>query len=91
MVGKDSSSVVVTLEDIKFGMPRDIVNVLETYQCDLPVYEHVDCILKNSMFDEEVIMVSESLDEEVVGKKMIFSENGSVSIQPFSERFNSVI
>ena len=91
MVGKDSGMAVVTLQDIKIGMPDDVVKVLESYQCDLPVYEHVDFILKQKMFGEEVVIVSESLEEEVIGKKMIFSEFGNISIQPFSEKFSSTI
>lgn len=90
LVGKDSTSALMTIEDVKLSIPSDLVGILESYNCELPVYEHVMFVYKNSMFSEEVIIANEMMDTEVIGKKLVFDAAGRVSIQPFSEQFNTM-
>jgi len=90
LVGKESISAIMSIDDIKLSISSDLVSILESYNCELPVYEHVKFVYENRMFDQEIIIANEMMETEVIGKKLIFNEFGKVSIQPFSEQFNSM-
>tara|TARA_Y100000592_G_scaffold100054_1_gene178398 strand:+ start:1377 stop:1598 length:222 start_codon:yes stop_codon:yes gene_type:complete len=69
-------------------IPKDIVSVLESYNCDLPTYEHVLHILQYKLFKESVVLTKDIMEEEVVGKKLSFDKMGMVSIESFVEKFD---
>ena len=91
VVGKEDMRSVVTIDDISLMIPSDIVSVLESYNCDLPEYEHVLHILGNKLFNEHVVLTKDLLENEVVGKKLSFSNVGIASIESFVEQFDEQV
>ncbi len=91
VVGKEDMKSVVTIDDVSLMIPNDIVSVLESYDCDLPEYEHVLHILRHKLFDEHVVLTKDLLEDEVVGKKLSFSNVGIASIESFVEQFDEQI
>lgn len=89
-VGKESLNAIISVDDIKISLPSDIVSILESYGCELPVYEHVKFVYDHQAFDQEIVVANEMMENEVIGKKLVFSNIGRVSIHPFSEQFDSV-
>ena len=88
IVGKEDISSVVTIDDISLMIPSDIVSVMESYECDLPTYEHVLHILQYKLFKESVVLTRDVMEDEVVGKKLSFDKAGMVSIESFVEKFD---
>ena len=39
IINEDDNSVAVNVDDVKVGMPDDLISVLESYSCDLATYE----------------------------------------------------
>lgn len=91
VVGKEDLSSVVGIEDLSVMLPRDIVSVLESYNCSLPEYEHVFHILHYKLYNESVILTRDVMTNEVVGKRLKFSDQGSASIETFVEKFDEQI
>ena len=90
LVGKESLSAIMNIDDVKVSLPQDIVSILESYNCELPVYEHVKFVYDHQAYSQEVIIANEMMENEVIGKKLVFNQLGKVTIQPFSEQFDSM-
>ena len=88
VIGKEDSSAVTTISDLRMMVPPDIVSVLDSYDCELHVFEHVFHILKYKLYDETVILSKEVMEEEVIGKRLTFSKEGLPTITSFMEEFN---
>jgi len=88
VIGKEDSSAITTIEDLRLMVPPDIVSVLDSYNCELHVFEHVFHILKHKLYEEHVILTKEVMDEEVIGKRLVFSKEGMPTITSFMEEFS---
>lgn len=63
LVGKDETRAVLTVDDIKLSFPDKLLNLLESYNCDISVWEHVDFIMQNEVWGEEIVLKKESQEE----------------------------
>jgi hypothetical protein len=83
--GRDEIQTLCTVDDISLTIPEDIRGVLESYQADLPIWEHVQFILKNKKWGEQVTLRKESIDDEVQGKMLVIDGlgQGQIRIESF--------
>ena len=79
--GKDEIRTVCTIDDISLTIPEDIRNVLESYQVDLPIWEHVQFILRNKLWGEQVVLLRDELDKEIQGKLLIIDGMGAGEVR----------
>lgn len=91
VVGKEDMRSVVSIDDISLMIPKDIVSVLEAYDCEIHCYEHTLHILQYRLFEEYVILAKDVMENEVVGKKLTFNKMGAASIESFVEKFDEQI
>jgi len=91
VVGKEDINSTVSIDDVSLMIPKDIVSVLEAYDCDLPEYEHALFIYQNKLFNESIILTRDSMESEVIGKRLTFTKMGSASIESFVEKFDEQI
>lgn len=84
ILGNDESVAIVTINDIKLSIPQNIAGVLESYNADLPTWEHVQFILENKSWGSSVILTSENKNEKIEGKLLKFSSQSSIKIEPYS-------
>jgi hypothetical protein len=91
VVGKEDLNSVVSIDDLTVMMPEDIVSVLESYNCNLPEYEHAFHILQNKLFSESVTLTRDIMENEVLGKRLKFNKLGLASIESFVEKFDEKI
>ena len=76
MVGRDELRTVSSIEDLRIGMHSDIQNILDSYKCDLPIWEHVRFLLDEEIWDSTVTLTKDDLDDETQGKCLrILSED----------------
>ena len=54
--GKEESFSIVTISDLRESFSDRIVSVLENNNCDVSVWEHVDFILSNCLWNETVVL-----------------------------------
>jgi hypothetical protein len=79
--GKDEINTLCTIDDISLTIPEDIRGVLESYQVDLSGWEHVQFILKNKKWGEQVVLRKETINDEIQGKILIINGVGQGQIQ----------
>jgi hypothetical protein len=82
--GKDESVAVRTLDDIKFSIPENLVQLLESNRTSYADYEKLEWILNNEIWDETVILTSDIEEGTRVGKILKFSKDGRPRVEPFA-------
>ena len=83
--GRDEISTLCTIDDVALTIPEDIRHVLESYQVDLPTWEHVQYTLQNKQWGEYIILKKEIIDDEIQGKMLIIDGlgQGQIRIESF--------
>lgn len=75
----------LTKEDIRLSLNAGVVNILETYNCELPDYEHIKFMTENDTKDF-IVLSREFNDGRNSGKILKHKGNGKFEIEPFSIR-----
>jgi hypothetical protein len=84
--GKDELRSVTTINEVKIFLSSDIVNLLETYKCDLPIWEHVKFCIDESRWGDKVILTRETIDEEVTGKILTILAKDRFTLESYISR-----
>lgn len=80
----EGTTASLTLEDIKMMIPDGVSSILETYDKDLPDYEHVHFMLTYNRVESFVVLSSDISDEKKVGKILRYKGEDKFMIEPYS-------
>ena len=80
----EGTSATLTLEDIKIMIPESVSTILETYDKDLPDYEHAHFILTYNQVESFIVLSSEISDEKKMGKILRYKGENRFIIEPYS-------
>jgi hypothetical protein len=84
LTSKEESKSLPNIQDIKFSLPKDLVGILESYQCDLATWEQAEWICLTKMWDQWIVLAKEEGDDgDIHGKRLIFQEDGRFRIEAF--------
>lgn len=76
MQGREDMKSIVSLDEIKLGMPPNLVKVLELNNADVPTWEAAQFIIENQKWGDYVTLSSDSEDGLRQGKYIrILGEN----------------
>lgn len=62
-IGKEDITSIRNLKDIKLSLDKKVIEILEEYNCEIPIYEEVEDILDQKMFPSELVLKREIIDE----------------------------
>ena len=80
--GKENvSSLITTKEDLKFVIPDKILSVLELNNCDISIWENIYFFIENNIFNKDIIISKEEIENEVVCKSISLNENGTIKLK----------
>jgi hypothetical protein len=79
--GVDESSSLITLDDIRHSLPRDITSVLDSYKCDLPTWEEVKFIYDNEYWGDIVVISKEDIEDVTQIKLMKIISESRINIE----------
>lgn len=71
--GKDEAKSIIQIEDIKISLPNKLVEILEAYSSDLPVWEHAQFIIDEKRWGEKVRLTYEENEEISSAKFLLFN------------------
>ena len=74
----------VTIEDISLMMTESILNILKSYEKELPDYEHVKFMIEEERVGEFIILSQEFNEGRRTGKVLKYKGNSRFEIEPFS-------
>jgi len=80
---KEESMSLPSIKDIKFSLSSELSSVLESYHCDLATWEQAEWIYLNKLWDQWIILTREETDDEIHGKRLLFTSEGKFRIEAF--------
>jgi len=83
--GQDTGAVMVK-EDVKLMLPENIVNILSSYDCDLPTWEEVLFTFQQTAWPSKIILSKDADAGLVSGKYLEITEPGKYQIKPYSRK-----
>jgi len=84
--GRDELRSVTTIDEIKIFIPSDLRSLLETYKCDLPIWEHIKFCLDESRWGDKVILTRETIENEITGKILTIVSRDKFTLESYLSR-----
>lgn len=81
--GRDDLLSETKKDDIKYSIPSDLREILESYSCDIATYENVKFILEQKKWGSHMILTRETVDDDVTGKMLVFENHDKFKIETF--------
>ena len=81
--GHESLSSLPTKEDFQLMLPSSVVDILNSYDCDLCVWEQVAFIMNYNKVGEKIIISKDEIDGKVQGKFLSYIGENRFNIEPF--------
>jgi len=86
VAGKDESASVEKKEDVSLSLPRQLVELMETYALEVCDYQMARHILENKAWDSTIVLSLEKEDEESSGKILKFLAEDRFRVESFSRQ-----
>lgn len=83
IAGKDQSSNVEKINDVKISLPKSLVELFESYKLDLPDYQYARFILENEAWESTIVLDSETDNGTKNGKIVRFISSERFRVEPF--------
>ena len=78
---------VMTKEDCGMMLPSGVKQMLETYNCEVPDWEHALYILQNEKWGDFIIINREETEQgDLTGKILRFVGRGNYRLEPFLQK-----
>jgi len=89
LIGKDETTTLTEIKDLKLMLPSSLVELLESYSCEINIWEHAAFIRDNSLWGEKIKLSSDASEDENSAKFLIFQ--GPESYKIATENSSSTI
>mgnify|MGYP000072445346 CR=1 FL=1 len=84
--GRDELRTVTTIEEVQLSLPEDLINVLKTYECELPTWEHAKYIFDEDKWGEKIILTRDKIEDEVQGKLLTIQKRNKFVLENYINR-----
>ena len=84
IVSRESMSSIVTIDDVKLGMPVNVLELLESNSADLPTYEAVKFTLDNKQWGSFVVLTTDEQDGLRQGKYVHMLGENMYKVETFT-------
>ena len=82
--GKENSSSILTIDDIKLSLPRDLTYILEKYRLEVPSWEQARFIVENKRWGDFIILEQEDDGDTKQGKYVRILGESFFKVENFS-------
>lgn len=80
---KENMPSMLTIDDIKTSLPSRLAGILDQNDCDLPVWQEAQFILKNSLWGNGFILAKERDGTKILGKYIVILGTDLFQVSPF--------
>lgn len=84
--GKDELRSVSTIREISPFIPSDLRQLLETYNCELSIWEHIKFLLDEQRWGDKVVITKETIKDETTGKVLTIAARDRFTIENYIAR-----
>lgn len=82
---KETLGSLPSVKEIAMSLPENIVDLLNTYKCDLVSYQEVEWIFKNEAWGRQVILSKDETDGILTGKFLLILSPTFFKVDSFTE------
>ena len=86
IAGKEDMSTQLSIDDIRHSIPESVFEILESYNKEIPDYEHAQFILENGLWEDYIVLTREEIDDYVQGKLVRFVSNEKFRVESYTLR-----
>jgi hypothetical protein len=79
--GAEESGSIVSIDDLRFSLPKDISAVLDSHKCDLPTWEYVKFVFDTERWGEIIVISKEELEDLTQIKLMKIISESKINIE----------
>ncbi len=83
-VGHESLSSIPTKEDFSLMLPSGVIDILNSYECELYIWEEIAFIINHEKSGEKIIISKDEIEGKIQGKFLTYKGNGRFMIEPFT-------
>lgn len=84
--GKENASSILTIEDIKISLPKDLAVILEKYRVELPSWEYAAFIIENKEWGNFIVLEQEEDSGTKHGKYVRILGENFYKVENFSRQ-----
>tara|TARA_R110002074_G_scaffold90555_4_gene198426 strand:+ start:533 stop:997 length:465 start_codon:yes stop_codon:yes gene_type:complete len=84
--GKEESVSLIEKKDLKFSLPKDLISVLESYDCDLPTWEYVKFVFDQKAWNTSIVLSKEDIDDVAHIKLLTILSENRINIETKTRR-----
>jgi len=84
MTGRENMSSILTIEDIKIGLPSNLVDILERNNVDTSVWEQAKFILENKQWGNFILLAQEEDAGVKQGKYAVIMSETFFKVESFA-------
>ena len=81
--GKDELKSITTKDDLSLMLSPNLVEVLKTYNVDVPTWEQANFIISNRKWGQSIILSKDTIDDDVMGKRLVFKGAKKFKLEEF--------
>jgi|10_taG_2_1085330.scaffolds.fasta_scaffold23793_4 hypothetical protein len=72
LIGKDETKTLAEIKDLKIVLPASLVELLESYSCEVNIWEQAIFIRNNKKWGEKIKLSSDASEDENSAKFLVF-------------------
>jgi len=84
VTGREMSISVMTKEDIRAGIPENLAKLLDTYECDVPIWEEVQFYYETDLPAPPIVLTREEFKGTSSGKLLHMLGGPKIKIESFT-------
>ena len=88
--GFEDESAILNIADIKTSLSKDIVSILETYNCDIATWENAKFIYDNKLWGDSFVISRESIDGSIQIKTLVVIDDKKIKIDAMLEQVDII-
>lgn len=90
ITGKDELKNVAKIDDFRFALPNDLVNLLLSYSCDICIWENVFFAITKEQWGAKIVLTRETVNDDTLGKVLTIKNEKQFLVEDYvlSESLN---
>lgn len=80
---KEESALVPKISEIKEGLPKELVDILTSYKCEIYVWQEAKFYLEQQIWNKHIVLIKEEDQFNIAGKTLRIIGNKLFKIENF--------
>lgn len=84
ITGREDLRSQMSIDDFAVSLPASLFELLQSYNRDLPDFQHAEFIIDNNNWGSHIVLTKEDVDDYVQGKLVKFISNDKFRVESYT-------